>query len=243
LADFYRERYYQTFGGIEASPRRQAMLRTLLEAIPRRPPGRLLDVGCGAGHLLALARSAGWEVAGVDPSLEACAIARKEYGLHVQAAFLELADLPESAFDVITLVNVLDQVPNPVRLLQAARRALKPGGLLVARIPNGNFHRTAWTLIRRLPSGMIRRLRPLVIFHPFSLNARAVRALFTRTSLSRIRIINAPLGGWETSLPCGAVGRTLISAARAAGRAGAVLATGRFPWTPSLLAFGEREAG
>ncbi len=238
LETFYREQYYGIFGEGEGSPRRRAMLRSLVETIPRQPPGHLLDVGCGAGHLLAVAREAGWDVTGVDPSADACVMARREYGLDVQAAPFEAADLPEAAFDVITLVNVLDQVSDPVRLLETARRALRPAGLLVARIPNGDFHRTAWAVIRRLPSTACRRLHPFVIFHPFCLNARAVRALLEGARLTRIHVTSAPTCGPEWPLPGGPLGRAVQ-----AGLASAARATSRLFYGPSLLAISEREVG
>ena len=247
LAVFYRDAYYPVFASLEASPRRQAMLRRLLAQIPRRPPGRLLDVGCGGGHLLAHARAAGWEVAGVDPSADGCAQARAQYGIQVEAAPLEAAALPEASFDVVTLVNVLDQAPDPVALLRAARRALRPRGLLVARVPNGDFHRIAWGLLRRLPLPAARRLRRLLIFHPICLNARALHALLARAGLGHVRIGNAPISGAEWSVPQGVAGRALLACLAAVARAGAGAAAGvtsrRLLCGPSLLGLAEREAG
>jgi SAM-dependent methyltransferase len=222
------------------------MLRRLVAEIPRRPPGRLLDVGCGAGHLLALARDAGWDVAGVDPSAEGCALARAQYGLEVTASFLEAADMPDAFFDVITLVNVLDQAPDPALLLAAARRTLRPGGLLVVRVPNGDFHRAAWRAIRLLPSPVSRRARSLVVFHSLCLSAWALRALLERSGFSRVRVCNAPISGSEWSVPRSAAGRVALACMAALARAGAALGAaltgGRILSSPSLLAYAEREA-
>jgi SAM-dependent methyltransferase len=245
LEAFYRGQYFAIFGAAESSLRRCTMLRILVERLPRRPPGRLLDVGCGAGHLLALARAAGWDVAGVDPSDAACALARREYGLQVEAAPLETADLPSASFDVVTMVNVLDQAPDPVRLLEATRRVLRPGGLMMARVPNGDFHRVAWAVLRRLPSGGRRRLYPLVIFHPLSLNTKALRALLGRAGYTRIRITNAPLSGPDRSSGGGPALRTILAGLTALGRvavgAAAALTADCLLLSPSLLAFAERE--
>lgn len=247
LEVFYREQYHAIFGAAESGPQRRAMLGHLLERLPRRPPGRLLDVGCGAGHLLAAARAAGWDVAGVDPSVAACAIARREHRLQVQAAPLETADLACAAFDVVTMVNVLDQAPNPVRLLEATHRVLRPGGLLMARVPNGDFQRAAWAVIRRLPCAAGRRLSSLVIFHPVSLNAKAIRGLLRRTGYARIRITNAPLSGPDRPSGNGTAGRTILAGLTALGRvavgASSALTAGRLLLSPSLLAFAQREAG
>lgn len=243
---FYRDRYHDVFGPAEAGPRRQAMLGRLLARIPRKPPGRFLDVGCGAGHLLLLARAAGWDAVGVDPSAEACARARAQHGLEVKTAVLEEADLPDSAFDIVTLVNVLDQAPDPVRLLAAARRVLRPAGLLVIRVPNGDFHRAAWGLIRRASPRALRRLRPLVIFHPICLNARALHGLLARGGFGGIRIVNSPSSGTDWDAPRGASGQAALACLAAVAQVGAQVVArvtaGRILAAPSLLAFAERES-
>ena len=241
---FYREKYFSIFGADQASQRRVAMFRLLLGRIPFRPPGRLLDVGCGAGHFLALARDVGWEVAGVDPSAEACAVASQLYGLEVRNAPLEKADLPEAAFQVITLINVLDQAPNPLGLLMAAHRVLRPGGVLVIRVPNGDFHRVLWRLVRHLPSSAHRTLYSLLIFHSLSLSARSLRTLLGRLQFQRIRVINSPISGSELSVSGGSAGRITLSllafAVRTGSNACAALTAGRVLCAPSLIVLAER---
>jgi SAM-dependent methyltransferase len=157
---------------------------------------------------------------------------------------LEAAGLPEARFDVVTLVNVLDQAPDPVRLLAAAVRVLRPDGLLVVRVPNGDFHRTAWAAIRRCPPAAARRLRALVIFHQYCLSARALRGLLARAGLRRIRIENAPIAGSEWSVPPGAAGRVARACLAALARSGAAacagISGGRVLCSPSLLALAQR---
>lgn len=240
LKAFYRGGYYQTFGAAEGSPRRLAMSRLLLESIPCQPPSRLLDVGCGAGHLLAMARGAAGDVRGVDPSVEACDLARVHYGLQVTATGLEDAGLPDGTFDVATLINVLDQVPDPVALLAAVRRALTVKGLVVVRVPNGAFHRMAWEMIRHTPLPMMQRLRPLVILHPFSLNAWALHSLLANAGFEDVRIDNAPITWRDPFSPRGILTRmvhaSLGAAARALAGAAAALTAGHILSAPSLLA-------
>jgi 2-polyprenyl-3-methyl-5-hydroxy-6-metoxy-1,4-benzoquinol methylase len=240
----YRARYFAEFGDAEADSRRQAMLRKLLDLIPRRPPGRLLDVGCGGGHLLALAGERGWDATGVDPSLDACGYARRIYGLEVQPFVLEKASLPEASFDVVTLVNVLDQAPEPVALLRAARRLLKPGAVLMVRVPNGAFHRVAWSLIRRAPSRLRRSLDSFVIFQDVCLNRGSMTSLMQRAQLTRIRVVAAPLSGSAILGSRGRIARTPWPGPRSIGLSLAeavlrVLASGA-RWSPSLLVLGER---
>lgn len=98
--------------------------------------GNLLDVGCGEGLFMHCARQAGYEVAGVEVSEFAVDYARKEFGLDIQQASLENADLPGNAFDVITLWHTLEHMPDPDITLQKARQLLKPGGHLIVAVPN-----------------------------------------------------------------------------------------------------------
>jgi 2-polyprenyl-3-methyl-5-hydroxy-6-metoxy-1,4-benzoquinol methylase len=102
-----------------------------LEMLTGHPERRaLLDVGCHIGVFVEIAASHGWQAWGVDPSHWAVARARTR-GLHVKQGTLETADLPEAAFDVVTMWDVVEHVPDPRRTLDRAYGLLRPGGLLV----------------------------------------------------------------------------------------------------------------
>jgi len=96
---------------------------------------RLLDVGFGSGEFLEYAKTAGWEVAGVDPdpvSVESAV----QRGLNVRHGGVEAyADMPES-FDVITMSHVIEHVHDPHETLKTIYRLLKPGGFLWLTTPN-----------------------------------------------------------------------------------------------------------
>lgn len=99
------------------------------------PGSRLLDVGCGTGTLLARAVADGLEVSGVDVAPQALAAAGQE----APAAVLRQADAHElpfddGAFDLVTLVQVLEHVTNPVLALREARRVCTPGGAVRATV-------------------------------------------------------------------------------------------------------------
>lgn len=96
----------------------------------------LLDVGSGEGRFLARMRGLGWKVQGVESDGRAVEVARRNHGLEVVEADIAEANLPEGAFDVVTLRHVLEHVPDPVALLTGVHRTLRPGGLLVLLTPN-----------------------------------------------------------------------------------------------------------
>ncbi len=100
--------------------------------------GRLLDVGCGIGTFLHLARERGWEPDGVEPSKSGSAFAQEIHKLDVQCGEVFDADFPDAHFDAITLYHVLEHIPELNPLLSELRRVLKPQtGTLVIEVPNG----------------------------------------------------------------------------------------------------------
>ena len=102
-------------------------LERLAGAPDRRP---LLDVGCYTGVFVEIAARHGWDAWGVEPSRWAVEQARAQ-GLHVVQGTLETADLPEGTFDVVTMWDVIEHLPDPRGALERAYRLLKPGGLVV----------------------------------------------------------------------------------------------------------------
>lgn len=99
-------------------------------------PGRLLEVGCGAGDYLVEMRNIGWDVQGVEIDPAACKFANVNNLLAVHEGTLFSAEYPEHAFDAIVLNHVLEHVHTPVLLLQECHRIVKPGGYLVVVTPN-----------------------------------------------------------------------------------------------------------
>ena len=128
-----------------------------LDIIERvQAPGRLLDVGCGTGLFLAVARRRGWQPFGIDESLEATRHARDHFGLEPWVGeFESFADLGES-FDLVTGWDVIEHSRRPVKLMQAARRCLAPGGCVSFSTPNQrSILDLAGGLIYRLSGGRV----------------------------------------------------------------------------------------
>ena len=119
----------------EAGQRKTA--RLTLDRIERHVRrGRLLDLGCWVGFLLAEARERGWQAVGVEPSDFAVAYARERLGLDVHHTGLFDADLPEAGFDAIVLGDVIEHLVRPGEALERIRRLLAPGGVVYLALPD-----------------------------------------------------------------------------------------------------------
>jgi 2-polyprenyl-3-methyl-5-hydroxy-6-metoxy-1,4-benzoquinol methylase len=96
----------------------------------------ILDVGCGSGSALDIAKEAGLKTYGTEPSSTAAAAAARR-GHTVFPAFLEEIDRTwEGMFDLITFNQVLEHVAAPVRLIQQATRLLSPQGSIAINVPS-----------------------------------------------------------------------------------------------------------
>ena len=111
----------------------------LLEAIERRcgGPGRLLDVGCGIGTELRVARDRGWHATGIELAAASLGIARDD-GLDVIGEPLGQVPLPPSSFDLVTVNHALEHIPHVRPVLEEIHRVLRPGGWLFVSVPNLN---------------------------------------------------------------------------------------------------------
>lgn len=110
-----------------------------LEPLVNLPKGKLLDVGCGSGNMLKIAKQLGWDVMGleIDPNAVKAAQA---LGLNVvQGDYRKLNELAQS-FDCIICSHVLEHVHNPLELLDLLQKALKHGGTLLLSLPNAKSH-------------------------------------------------------------------------------------------------------
>ncbi len=144
--------------------------------------GKLLDVGCGSGAWLADMRERGWRVSGVDFDGEAVAAA-EDRGLDVRLGSLAAQQYPDESFDVVTLNQVLEHVPDPVETLVECRRILRPGGQFVLYTPNSR------SLAHRLFVDDWRGLEPprhLQIFGPNSMVSCLSAARFTEFEVTTV---------------------------------------------------------
>lgn len=103
----------------------------LLRPLKGINPGKVLDVGCGMGTMLKRFSELGWDTCGVDVSTYATSYARNELNLEVFTGVVEELDLPENYFDLVTVIHVIEHIPNPKGALETLYRLMKPRGILI----------------------------------------------------------------------------------------------------------------
>jgi SAM-dependent methyltransferase len=147
----------------------------------RLPAGEraVLDVGSGPGLFLDAAAARDWRTLGVEPSRQAAAHARG-LGHDIREGFFDAsmaASLPP--VDAIHMALVLEHVPEPLPLLAAARRLLRPGGMLCVAVPNDFNPLQQAAVAQGLAPWWVAPPHHLNYFSPASLAGLIERAGFT----------------------------------------------------------------
>jgi len=107
--------------------------------------GILLDVGCGAGHVMRTARLLGFQSAGFDLS-SPCSVELKKKGFALYDVWDQCRRALTGKCDVVTCWHTLEHVPDPKQLIADLVAMLKPGGTLSLEAPDpellfGNYRR------------------------------------------------------------------------------------------------------
>lgn len=108
--------------------------------IEDRPPGTLLDIGCGNGDFAARMQSRGWAVLGTDADPQAARTVSQKHGFQVDVGELNDLAYPDGSFDAVTARHVLEHIRDPQQFARECWRILKPGGRLVLVTPNMASH-------------------------------------------------------------------------------------------------------
>lgn len=112
--------------------------------------GRVLEVGCGTGDTLGYIKQQGrcdW-AGGIELVSSAAAIARGKVDLVIEGD-IEAMELPfeEGSLDVILCLDILEHLVDPWRAVKKLDKVLKPGGILIASIPNVRHCRLVFPLL------------------------------------------------------------------------------------------------
>jgi SAM-dependent methyltransferase len=152
--------------------RRRIFMHVLEHELGGRSGLRILDVGCGAGGMLGPLSRFG-AVSGVDTSPELVEFCRSRGFAGVEVGSVYELPGPDGGFDVITLMDTIEHVPDELRGLRECRRALSAGGLLFVSVPAYQF---------------LYANNDRVAHHERRYTARRLRARLDEAGFSRIRV-------------------------------------------------------
>ncbi len=155
--------------------------RKLAELEAVRAKGELLDFGCSTGYFMKTAKERGWNVHGVELNPFAVEWAKSKLG--IDSVFLgDIAAAPfrEAQFDVITLWDVLEHVPDPASILRRLRPLLKRDGILV--IETSQFDCLETDLLGADNTNLVGDM------HLMHFSSRSLETLFKRTGFSTVKI-------------------------------------------------------
>lgn len=159
-------------------------LASIVRAVPQGYGLRVLDAGCGEGHLLQLLHRSdpSREHYGVDTTSVAIERARQRCpSAHLAVGDISRLEFEDGFFDAITITEVLEHVIEYEDVARELVRVLKPGGLLIITFPN----EVLWTVGRFLLGR-----RPIrVIDHVNAFNPKAIQKLF---GLELVKRVNLP---------------------------------------------------
>ena len=134
------KKYGAIFEGRKAHYR-DSLYRSHLDILARyQPIGKFLDVGTHCGFFLRHTRGRGWDAEGIEPSPILGELAQEKFGLKVKTGSLESAAFPNEAFDVITLLDVIEHLHDVRAMLKEIRRIAKSNGVFFIKTPNGTYN-------------------------------------------------------------------------------------------------------
>ncbi len=200
---------------------------------------RLLDVGAHAGRFVSLAQRAGWTAEGLELNPKTAAYAARRTGASIRQLNVHDAAVGDEAYDAITLTDVLEHIPDPVRVLMRAASLLAPDGWVAVKVPCGPSQLLKETWRGRI----LRGYRPTVADNLVHVSHFSPASL--RRALERAGFVDVAVGPGAPELPAAPGLRgTLSRASRRAVHYAARLLPGGLdtPLTLNLQAYGRRPA-
>lgn len=247
--DFYTSEYFERGNLEEWKDARLPFFYQMIHEIEKRSQNvQLLDIGCGAGFFLEVARLKKWTTLGIDLSERAVAYGREQLHLDLIKGGIQDVSFPAGKFNVITLWNVLDQVWAPGKDLKQLTTWLASGGWLALRVSNFQFHgwmHQVWKCLKRWKVISESAKEPS-IFHLQMFDAKSIRNRLKAHGYETIQISNSHMDSMNEVLRgwFGKAGSRLL-ACFMAGVVGLIwiVTLGTVYFSPSMIIFAQKKEG
>lgn len=102
-----------------------------------RKNNEILEIGCGEGHFLSVAKNMDWQVMGLEKAPYAAEICKK-FKINVICSDLLDTDIKNDYYDAVVMFEVLEHLTQPQEYLRKINAILRKGGVLVITTPNFN---------------------------------------------------------------------------------------------------------
>jgi 2-polyprenyl-3-methyl-5-hydroxy-6-metoxy-1,4-benzoquinol methylase len=136
--------HYYDFANFKLPKAAEISLQKIVESFTEfRQTNNLLDIGFGEGGMLTVAEKNDWKCFGTELSPPALKYGA-ERGWTVSNDAFSDERFPREGFDVVTMVELIEHVPNPDFFLETAFKLLRPNGLLFLTTPNNNSLNRRW---------------------------------------------------------------------------------------------------
>jgi glycosyltransferase involved in cell wall biosynthesis len=158
------------------------------------PPRRILDIGCGVGHLAHLLRTEGHYVVGIDARPPQYKLDEFYLGDLEQPFPIE----PELRFDTVLLADVLEHLADPQALLRRAVKLLDESGRILVSLPNA----VHWSMRANVLFGKFDYTNKGILDrgHLRFFTRRSAEALFAEAGLRIVAHVTTPVP-WENVIP------------------------------------------
>lgn len=170
-------------GYVKEERGRRAQARIILSKLKTVRGGRLLDIGCGPGFFLDEAKKAGWHVQGVELSRWAQTYCQARFHIQVFRGALQEARFPDTSFDAIVMMDVLEHLEDPKGTLMEMRRILRDDGVVYISTPDidsflSRFLGARWWGINR--------------YHLFYFSRKTLERMFEEVGFKRLQYFPYP---------------------------------------------------
>jgi SAM-dependent methyltransferase len=163
---------------------------TVLAEMERRVPPRertLLDVGAHVGRLMHLASRRGWAAEGVELNPATAAFAARRTGLPVHRVDAAALGREGRRYGAVTLIDVLEHIPEPVAVLETLRDVVAPGGWMAVKVPHGPNQLRKEELRARLRRGYRATVADNLV-HVNHFSPRALRLALERAGFADVEV-------------------------------------------------------